>query len=265
MKCLALILALAVSASATQWGNRTLAPGLNTSGDDYAQSILSNGTIYKVRDSYGLYRHTYAGSYSWNAGVQCNTPSNVATITIDPSGNPAIVCASGSAYDIRWASSSDGINWTWGNIISGWNRNPHYPTSVSCAWRATNKPLYVAYEDGKIFWANYPYDNPQEITSLGFVPGVAVRFTGDYIVVDNNTDLFESFGSGGTWSTRQPITEVNTSREDIWPTLGAIEGRNILLWSAPGTVGGYDIYYSKGSSNSEISSTSLGRIKAMFQ
>ncbi len=257
-----LLLCLVTAASATQWGPRTLAPGVNTTGDDYPQTIASNGDMYKLRSSL-LYLHAYLGGYNWSTTAQpCNGLGTIGCATIDPGKREGLI---GDDYDVLPITSLDGINWTRGSAMSAWNRNPHYPTGITCAWRSVGKELQVDYEDGKKFWAPYPYTNPQEITNLGFVVASGLRFSGDYLAVSNNSDLFESFGSGGTWSTRQPITEVNTGDSERCPTLGAIGGYNILLWSAPGSVGGYDIYYSKGSSNSAISPTSLGRVKAMFR
>ena len=261
-----LLLCLVTAASATQWGPRTLAPGVNTTGDDYPQTIASNGDMYKLRSSL-LYLHAYLGGYNWSTTAQpCNGLGTIGCATIDPGKREGLI---GDDYDVLPITSLDGINWTRGSAMSAWNRNPHYPTSVSCAWRGSGKWLYVAYEDGIVWGDSYPYDSPEVINVGGICLYIAVRFSGDYLIVQgwngSNLDLYELTGFGSSWGSRTPISEVNTSDDERCPTQGAIGGYNILLWSAPGSVGGYDIYYSKGSSNSEISSTSLGRVKAMFR
>jgi len=251
---------------ATQWGSRTLAPGLNNSYSNYPASIRSNGAVYEITN-YEIYYHPYNGSYSWGTGQKCTTPTLVGSITIDPSSNEAIVTDDNNK--LRFATLSGNLNFSWGTILTAWDRSGHYPTSISCAWRGSGKWLYVAYEDGIVWGDSYPYDSPEVINVGGICLYIAVRFSGDYLIVQgwngSNLDLYELTGFGSSWGSRTPISEVNTSDDERCPTQGAIGGYNILLWSAPGSVGGYDIYYSKGSSNSEISSTSLGRIKAMFQ
>ena len=173
--------------------------------------------------------------------------------------------------NVRWASSTDGLNWTWGDIITAWDRSGHYPMSLSCAWWDSQKWLYVAYDDGVVWGDAYPYDNPQPIDVGGTCKYLTVCFTGDYLVVQgwngSDRDLYELTGYGNSWGERTAIDEINTGYDERAPVLGKIDAEEeaVLLWSAPGSVGSYDIWYSAGSSTASIQPTSLGNIKAIFK
>ena len=254
---------------ATQWNSPELCPGVNDSQDNFPMSILTNGTIYEVRYGDGLYQHPYEGSHSWDNGTKCNTPTNVIAMTINSSGNTAIVK---NSYDICWATSTDGLNWTWGEILADWNRNPNYAISISCAWESAEKWLYVTYDDGRVYGDSYPYTSPTQVDldPAGdhkiFYAGVALE--GDYMVVsDYNSgqlDLYELTGSGNSWSGRTEITEVNNGDDEVFPVVGVLDGKNVLLFSRFGDQS-YDVWYSIGDNNNlSIQPTSLGNIKAMY-
>jgi len=259
-----------MATTATAWSSATWAPGLGGQYDNYANSMLSNGTVYQITNS-KLYHHTYAGGKIWNSGVQCNTPTNVRTITIDPTTTTKAI-TTGVSADIRWASSPDGKNWAWGSIINGWNRNSHYPVKVSCAWRGPNKWLYVTYEDQIVWAAPEPYTNPKPVNldknGDGKVVQAEVYRNGALIVVSDynggQRDFYELSGSGSNWGSRTAIGPVNTGTDERAPVLGAIDGYIILLGSTNHVGYGYDPWFSNNGNNNTISPTSLGRVKAMF-
>jgi len=264
---LAVLAILPVATEATQWGSRMLAYGLNTSQDNYPTGIMLDGTAYTVTSgvSSKLWRHTYYTAYGWRPGIICRFP-DVKAVTIDPTTTTKAITVRGAG--ICWVSSSDGLNWTWGSILTAWKRvSPRVPVDITCAWHGPGKCLYATYSDRKIFYDTYPYNKPKEITNLGplgISSWLAVRDTGDYMIISDGSNLYESTGSGGSWSTRKLIPEVNTADNERHPILGAIEGRNILLWSAPRVGYGSDIWYSKGDPNVPVKSTSLGRVRAIF-
>ena len=267
-KLLIALILLPLMATATQWGSRTLAPGLNNAQDNYPACIKNNGGVYEIT-SYELYYHSYSGNYQWGSRQKCTIPTLISSITIDPNQHKAIVVDDNN--NIRWANSSNGLNWSWGTILSAWERSGQRPTSVSCAWNGPNKWLYVAYNDGIVWGAPYPYSNPQVINVGGTCKYVAVRpQTGDYLIVQgwngSNRDLYELKGFGSSWGSRTNISEVNSGNDEYSPVLGVIsqEHENLLLWSTAGSVGGNDIYYSTGNDTSAVTPTSLGRVKAMF-
>ena len=260
------ILALSpVLALATQWDSPTLCPGVNTSDSDQPASLTPSGDMYKIRN-YTLYFHSYSGSYSWSSTEQeCSGIGVVNCIAISPDKTEGYAPLNeGNLYHL---ASSDGINWNQELISSEWNRNPHWAMSVTCAWWDSQKWLYVAYEDGVVWGDAYPYDNPQEINTEGFSQYVTVNFSGNYMVVADSLDLFELTGYGDNWSGRTSIDEINTGYEERQPVLGKIDAEEeaVLLWSAPGSVGSYDIWYSTGNSTANIQPTSLGNIKAIFK
>jgi len=121
-----------VAALATQWTSPNLAFDLSDTSSNYPCSILPDGTAYENTDGH-LFRHFYNASYSWNSGEQCNFPDTIRTITIHPDGTTALVAESTASKDVRWATSTDGLNWTLGSILDEWNRDPHYPMQVTCA------------------------------------------------------------------------------------------------------------------------------------
>jgi len=251
---------IASATVATQWGAPTPCPGVNTSSSDLSMSIASNGDLYKIKNYY-LYMHAYTGNYTWSSTEQvCTGLGTIGCATIDPSKKEGFI---GDDYDVLPITSPDGINWTRGTPMSQWNRNPHYAVTVTCAWRETEKWFYVSYNDGIIWGAPEPYSNPQQINVGGVISCAGVRFTGDYMVISalngSNLDLYELTGSGSSWGSRTIISEINNSSDEMFPVLGAIEGKNILLFTRQG-----DIWYSKGASNSGVNSTSLGRVKALF-
>jgi hypothetical protein len=254
----------------TQWSSPELCPGVNDSYNNFIISILTNGTIYEL--GYGeLYRHLYGGMYTWSNGTECYTPFSVSLMTINPSGDTAIVAF---GYNLCWATSTDGLTWTWGDIIDGWNHYPEYSGSMSCAWESAEKWLYVVYGDEDCYGAPYPYTSP---VLVDFDPNgdhkidfAGVSPEGNYMVVSDfnvsQLDLYELVGSGSSWSNRSEIVEVNNEDNEDRPVVGVLDGKNILLFSRFGDVGAYDVWYSVGDYNNfSIQPTSLGNIKAIFR
>jgi len=266
------IVALLVPAicPASQWQSPHLCWDVNTEFDDYALTVASDGDLYK-RDRSFLYLHSYAGSYNWEeTGDVCNGFSdsfnNDATINPDKTEGYML-----DVWDIYYITSSNGVNWSVGMSLSGWERSPEYPFTITCAWWDSHRWLYVAYGDGIVWGAPYPYNNPQEIDVGGLTRYITVSFSGDYLVVQgwngSDFDLYELYGYGSNWDSRSLIDEVSSEEEERAPVLGKIdaEQEKVLFFSRPGYSNGYEVYYSTGSSTYNITSDSLGKIKALLR
>jgi hypothetical protein len=263
-------LASAVGAVATQWGPPKIMPNVNSSFSG-GVGVTHNGDYYKiVRSSATLYRHSYLGSYRWSSDAVRCTGVTPFTGSVDPSGKQAFFTLGGAVCHM---TSDDGLHWYGAKILRAWDRTAEeiYPQSISCAWRASGRWLYVVYDTspGSVWAGPEPYNAPRPLTLPGARPtGIAVRHTGDYMVICSwekreVPDLFELRGFGSVWGSRKEITEVSKDRSEYFPLLGTVEGKNILIWLYDGLP--RSTYYSVGAATPGIDSTSLGRVKALFK
>ncbi len=249
------------------WGTPDIMPGVNTASGDYPGAFGDDGDLFKIR-AYQLVIHNCT-SYdppNWSSTEDSTTGLENGVIngtTISPDKTEGFTWIDNA---LRRLSSPNGEDWTIEEELTAWDMDGKTIVDLDCAYNAAGKPLYGGYSLGganyEIWYDTEPYDSPTKINSLGSKCMVSVSYGGTYLVTGDAADLYESTGSGGSWSSPNPITALNSGQPEKFPTLGEFDGDNIIAFTRPGN--GDDIYYAfNGEVN--IESTSLGTIKATFK
>ncbi len=266
---IAIFMMATVSFGWTTW--QWMGGGASSTSNDYPQRFTSDGGLYKTKGDANLYYVPYSGGV-WGSEQPTSGLGTIACATISPDRKSGFIADNGRVYPI---SSTDGINWTKGSELTAWYQAGNPIGDITCEWSHPDKYLIGNYSDGYSKYApSSNYNNPQTInfdpTGDGKTVCVDVRDQGDRaIICDSNAgqfDFYESTSSDGiTWTGKTAIAEVNTSGDEVSPVIAAFGGS--IRCAGCRYREGYnaDPFWSTDGSNSDVESTSLGKVKAIFR
>ena len=292
------VLLLVTAVGSWSWTTpNNLGEGCNSSSQDRDPWIDSTGTVVYFasnraggRGNYDIWRSTFASGWQApvNLGSTVNSADDEEGPCYWPSTVPELFFGSDRAGGLGnldvWYSRYQGGSWALaanlGSVVNrnNWDGDPFVVGNPPKMYFVSSRPggyggfdIWVSQYSPESGW-QAPVNLGANVNSSSNEESPSVTADGRYLYFGSNRggglgggDIWVCSNNAGNWTPAQNLgAPVNTSQNEVAPSISAGNGRLVFASNRSPSYGAYDLWYTDNGTVS-LEPSSLGRVKATYR